>query len=120
MTAPTTFDIAAMMERLQEDEEHSRELLLLFLQYQTTMLGDIANAVKQQDAAAIEFSAHRAKGAVASIHADSTRQLIERIEDAAVAGDCEAAAGLMLELEPVWAALIRDLNEYTSALSPQG
>ena len=111
-----TFDFTEILKRLQNDMEHVRDLLSIFIQYEGSMLGAIEDAVKQQDAAAIEFAAHRAKGALASIHAEAARELSNQLEEAGANSDLARANLVMPDLREEWGALVVELTDFTSEL----
>jgi HPt (histidine-containing phosphotransfer) domain-containing protein len=74
------------------------------------MMGDLRNAVEAGDSEAISNNAHRAKGALASIHAGATRRLCGRLEDQNLS--VQGAASLFAELEIAWGRLCLSLASY--------
>ncbi len=106
-----TFDFPALLKRLQNEMQHACDLLEIFLQYEGSMFGAIKDALQQQDSTAIEFAAHRAKGALASIHAEVSRELSSQLERAGASGDLARANLVMPDLTDAWQALVTELNE---------
>ena len=104
-----TFDLNALVARLGGDREHARDLVELFLSYEPTMMNDLRNAVNAGDSEAIASNAHRAKGALASIHAGATRTLCQRLEDQNLSAS--ESADLFSELEVARQSLRRALAE---------
>lgn len=110
MPDSNAFDINAVLDRLNGDVQHVRDLLDIFLSYEGTMLGDICRAIAAGDHQAIGFSAHRAKGALVSIHAGAACDVCRQVEQAATNSEDTAALGV--ELTHEWNRLCDALREY--------
>ncbi len=110
--APTTgMDLQAMRARLGGDEDLMGEIMQLFLDDCPTRLANIARALSDGDADAVQIAAHTLKGAVAQLSATTV---------ATCAGTLErAAAGATVDwslVNQAWGRLQREMEGLTMAV----
>ena len=96
-------DRAAVLDRVGGDEELLQEIIVIFMEEYPALINGIREAVKKQDPAALERSAHNLKGTVSNFGAPSATQAALDLELMGRKGDILRAPALVrvLELELV-------------------
>ena len=97
--AEVAFDRAALVSRLEGDEELVQEIVALFIEDGAVQVDKLRAAVA---AAALEEAAriaHTVKGAAANVSAEAIRGLSHRVEAAAREGHAEQAGPLVDRIE---------------------
>ena len=91
------------------------EVVALFLQEIPGRLAGLAEAVRREDAGALQFAAHRLKGGAATLGANRLARLCERLEQQGRGGSCAGAAEAVVEvgreLERVRLALLAEVGQ---------
>ena len=109
-TTNVALDRALALSRVGGDEELLREIGQLFLEEYPTMLMRLAAAVANQDAPAVDRTAHSIKGSVANFGAQAAYQAaleLEQMGRARSLGDAHRPLG---ELERALATLHAELQ----------
>jgi len=73
-------DFEAFLARVGGDRELLREVVELFLHHAPEQVTAVRDAIRRQDAAALEFSAHALKGSVGNFSARTSWELADRLE----------------------------------------
>jgi HPt (histidine-containing phosphotransfer) domain-containing protein len=110
---PFVFDRAHVVERLEGDQELLDKLIGYFRTDAPQLLEKIRVAVREQDTAALIFSAHRLSGLVRNFDARQAAQRATNLETLGRIGNLAAA-------EQELAALERELQSLMAALEQQG
>ncbi len=98
MDAPV-FDRVGMMARLMDDEALARIVVQGFLEDAPKQIGALRGYFEAGDVPGALRSAHTIKGASATVGGEALRAVAAEMEKIARAGDLEAMAGSLLELE---------------------
>jgi CheY-like chemotaxis protein/HPt (histidine-containing phosphotransfer) domain-containing protein len=105
------FDREHALAQVDGDEDLLREIAGLFLQDSRPMLDDIAVAVRDSDALALERAAHKLMGSVGVLGAKRLQELVQRLEqmghDHRSAGAAPAFDDLKKSMEALWHELER-------------
>lgn len=113
MTQPNAlkaFDFTKIADRVGGDFEYARWLIELYSTHSARLLDDLMKAVQGDDPNAVQDAAHRMKGSVSFIEAETVRLLCQDIETAARNGDLAQAKNHVALLLPA-------LNQLDSAIS---
>jgi two-component system, sensor histidine kinase and response regulator len=102
-------DLKAALERVGGDEEFLNEVVALFRQDATRLLGEVRTAVAEGDAAGLRRAAHALKGSAGYVAARPTVEAARRLETIGAQGDLAKAASAFEDLE-------REFERLTSAL----
>jgi two-component system sensor histidine kinase/response regulator len=106
-------DRAAVLDRVGGDEELLSEIIDIFLEECPSLVAAIRDAVRKQDARALERSAHSLKGSVSNFGAASATQAALDLELMGRRGEVQRAAATveLLELELLsLSAVLRQLQ----------
>ncbi len=93
------FDESALLARLMGDRNLTRSLVAGFLEDMPRQLAALAAAVSARDSASAEQTAHRIRGAAASVSAPALQEIASEIEHAGKAGDLDTVAHRLPELQ---------------------
>jgi len=93
------FDRDGLLERAMDDADIAREIVTVFLEDIPNQIRALGAAVDAGDAATAERQAHAIKGAAASVGGEALREVASAMEKAGKAGDLDAMAARMAELE---------------------
>lgn len=74
------FDLSAVLERVGGDEEILQEIAQLFIDDSPGLVAQIRQAAEDQDAGALERSAHTLKGSASNFGAEETVQIALQLE----------------------------------------
>jgi two-component system sensor histidine kinase/response regulator len=102
-------DIASAMARMDGDVDLLKDLLALFLEGLPEMLVHLREAVRAEDANAIEYAAHSLKGSVGNFSAQPAF-------DAALKLEAIGRGGNLSEAEQAFAELENEINRFASAI----
>jgi two-component system, sensor histidine kinase and response regulator len=113
-SAPAEFagppcDLHAALERVGGDEQFLEEVIGLFQQDGTRLLGTACAAVKRGDASGLRLAAHALKGVAGYLSARPTLDAAQRLEQIGAAGNLAEAANAYQDLE-------RQFNRLTAAI----
>jgi HPt (histidine-containing phosphotransfer) domain-containing protein len=108
-----TFDLEALVERLDGDLRLARELVETYLEESPAMRAGIREALRRHDASRLFRAAHALRGALAAVAAPGAERLSHRLESEARRGEVasEPAAALETELDRLEQALRSYLRE---------
>ncbi|WP_407356750.1 PAS domain S-box protein [Methanolobus sp. WCC5] len=87
---PVVFDRQALLERIMDDEELARGLILIFLQEMPKMIGKLKDSIDKEKMSDVVHHAHRIKGASANLGGLALSGLAARIEEAGKMADIDA------------------------------
>jgi HPt (histidine-containing phosphotransfer) domain-containing protein len=92
-------DLAAVLDRIDGDQELLRELAALYLEDERRLRGQIEHAAHAGDAAAIARAAHTLKGAVSNFCAPGAQAAALALENSGRQGRVEDARALLARLD---------------------
>jgi len=107
-----TFDLEALLDRLDGDLRLARELLTTFLEESPAMCVALRDAVNSRQASRVERAAHSLRGALAAVSAPAAVHLADRLETDSRNGDLSASRTLGAELEAELDLFDRTLRSY--------
>jgi len=113
------FDREAMLARLMGDRELARVIVSGYLEEIPEELEALQRFLAAGDAPAAQRSAHSIKGASANVGGEAIRAAAYEAEKAARAGNLEAVAGLVPELERRFAELKDAMIEFSGGPEPE-
>jgi CheY-like chemotaxis protein len=96
---PQVFDLAALRDRLDGDEELLKEMVQLFFSHAPTLVAQLRSALTAEDWEEAARSVHTLKGAFATFGAKALAQVAEEIERTAEKSDKDAVAPLLRKLD---------------------
>ncbi len=108
-------DWNALLENCAGDESLVAEVLELFRKDGPAMLADVGTAVKSGDSLAVKRTAHRLKGALASLAAQPCVLTSRELELMGSKGELSKAADMYAQLEREMARLMALLSERRAA-----
>src|SRR5579884_2010882 len=111
----SSFDRAAALARLGDDEELLREVVELFLSEYPITLAQIRDAVQSRDASALESSAHSLKGSIATFGAEQARQAAFSLEQLGRESNLDPAPRKLSELEQALTGLRGELESFIAS-----
>jgi PAS domain S-box-containing protein len=97
--AEPVFDRAALLARVDNDQELLREIVGLFLAEAPELLQTVRQSIECRDTALLERSAHALKGSVGNFGAKSAHEIALKLETMGRAGDLSGAQEMLGELE---------------------
>ncbi len=109
--ATPIFDRAGMLARLMDDEELIRLVVDGFLEDLPRQITALKAALEARDAPGVERQAHTLKGASANVGGERLREVAYEMEQAARAGDLNAAGIYLAELEAEGMRLTHAMTE---------
>ena len=112
-----SFDRAAALERLGDDEELFAEVADLFRTDGPKLLGEIRTAIAAGDAGGLKRSAHGLKGAAGYVGGADAAEAARRLESLATGGDLTDADDAFERLEREVSRLVADLAGAASPLA---
>ena len=111
-TSPDVIDVSEALERVDGDKELLGELVAIFLEETPSMVAEIKEAIAQNDAKALEYSAHTLKGSVGNFGAKNVIEAAFVLEKAGREGDLTGTEAALVvleqslsELEPILSSL---------------
>jgi len=107
------FDRKTLQDRLFNDEEIVKEILLTFLEDAPTQIRELKEVLPNLDASVIREKAHKLKGAAGMACAMTLRETAEKLELAGRQGTLEQAAALVEQIE-------RDFSLFKEHLESMG
>jgi PAS domain S-box-containing protein len=113
----SVFNRAALLARVEGDEDLLREIVELYLDDCPRLLAEIREALDRGDAALLKRAAHTLKGSVGNFEAAGAFNAALRLESMARAGDLTRAGEAYAALEETIGQLNRALAELTPALA---
>jgi signal transduction histidine kinase/DNA-binding response OmpR family regulator len=113
---PAPFDVAKSLESFKGDEGLFMELATCFRQEVPGQLAELRHAVETGNAGALEKTAHRLKGSIASFGANAACDLAQLLENLGREGKVEGSRELLARLEVELERMIR----FLSGLDRQG
>jgi two-component system sensor histidine kinase/response regulator len=111
------FDRAALLERVEGDEELLAEMIQLYVEDAPRALITMRSALKQGDLHAVERAAHSVKGSSASLAAKTAAEAALRLEQDAKRGDVAGAEASLASLESALGELLVALAENNSGVT---
>jgi len=78
--AAAIFNVTELLERVEQDRELLRELIVIFREELPGQLDSLRNAVKAQDPEAITRASHNFKGMFSNLAASRAARAAERLE----------------------------------------
>ena len=111
------FDLEEFKDRVQGDTELLLELLEIFVADYEVKRQSLQEAVGKGDYEEIKSVAHSLKGASGNISAKSLREVFVQIEELAKTNDMSKADGWLNQLDEVYAALGKRIEEVKVELS---
>jgi CheY-like chemotaxis protein len=114
------FSIAAMVERLDNDEEIAREIAGIFVESSKGLYAELADAIPAGDAEAVRTRAHSIKGSAGNIGAEALQQLAADMERAGRDGRLEEAERLLPRLAAGLDAVNVTLDEWCAGAAQAG
>jgi two-component system, sensor histidine kinase and response regulator len=105
------FDPKTALDQLGGDEEFLGEVIRLFRQDGTQLLGEVRAAVARGDAGGLRGAAHALKGSAGYVGARPTEQAAQRLETIGARGDLAEAADAFADLEREFGRLLAALPE---------
>ncbi|MBI1897019.1 MAG: Hpt domain-containing protein [Acidobacteria bacterium] len=106
----STLDWSDVLDRLGNDQALLREIAELFLEESPRLITEIAAAVRNRDAQALEHSAHTLKGSVANFGANAAFYAALRLEQMGRTGEFTRAPECLLRLQLGFADLCSALT----------
>jgi CheY-like chemotaxis protein/HPt (histidine-containing phosphotransfer) domain-containing protein len=110
------FDRAALLDRVEGDEELLAEMIQLYVEDAPRALETMRSALQQGDMHALERAAHSVKGSSANLAANAAAEAALRLEQDAKRGDAAGAAASLAVLESVLGQLLPALAENGSGV----
>ena len=111
------FDRAALLDRVEGDEELLVEMVQLYVEDAPRALKTMRSALQQGDLHALERAAHSVKGSSANLAANPAADAAQRLEQDARRGDRAAAEASLAALESVMGQLLPALAESRSGVT---
>jgi PAS domain S-box-containing protein len=109
-------DRASVLERMRGREGALKKALQAFMDNCPKLMGQMQQAVVQQDAYQLGFSAHALRGSVSFFGGVAAGQLAEKLEEMGKTSRLEEAAETYQDLEKAVNALTSTLQEFMSEL----
>jgi len=106
------FDRAALLDRVEGDEELLTEMIQLYVEDAPRTLEAMRSALYKNDLPVLERAAHSLKGSSSSLTAKTVAEAALRLEQSARRRDTNGAESCLAEIE-------RALNELLPALAAQ-
>ena len=100
------FDRAALLDRVEGDEELLAEMIQLYVEDAPRALEAMRSALQQGDMHALEHAAHSLKGSSANLAAKTAAEAALRLEQDAKGGDAAGADASLEALESVLGRLL--------------
>jgi len=107
------FDKEALMERLMDDTELLKIIILAFLDDMPKQMDALKNHIDQKQCEDAGKQGHQIKGASANVGADALREIAAEIEIAGKAGDLDTLVSLLPQLEEAFDRLKKTMEEMT-------
>ena len=104
-------DYESLLARCMGRTEFADRLVRKLAEYLPDWVSEIQLAVEDDDAAGLDASAHKLKGASASVSAEPIRRLAERLEACGRDGNLSDARGLLLQLQSEQDRLLSSLAD---------
>jgi HPt (histidine-containing phosphotransfer) domain-containing protein len=105
------FDVQGTLSRLGGDEELLADMIGFFVEDAPPLITELQSAIETQDAPAVKKAAHALKGLVLGCGGVRAGHAVQRVEDAAAAGEIDA-------LVPLVADLTTEIDELVAATLP--
>jgi two-component system sensor histidine kinase/response regulator len=107
-------DRAALLNRLGGDEEVFVEVIKIFLEDVPNVLAGMDRALAARDAKTLRRLAHTLKGSSGTAGAEALQLASLRLEEAAAAGDFDAAAPLIPPVKELFAEVLDTMGRWVS------
>ena len=117
MDANEIFDRAALLERVEGDEELLAEMIQLYVEDAPRTLETMRRALLQGNLPDLERAAHSFKGSSANLAANPAAEAAQRLEQDARRGDKTAAETSLAALESVLGQLLPALALNSSGVT---
>jgi HPt (histidine-containing phosphotransfer) domain-containing protein len=114
-----TFDYAEALRRVEGDSGFLGEIAADFIQDCPDTLSRLRDALARRDRDALAFSAHKMKGALATLSAGPARAAATLLEEASSGEDLSAAAEALRALEGRLDALVPALRALQARFGPE-
>jgi two-component system sensor histidine kinase/response regulator len=111
------FDRAALLDRVEGDEELLVEMVQLYVEDAPRALKTMRSALQQGDLHALERAAHSVKGSSANLAANPAAEAAQRLEQDAKRGDAAGAEASLAALESALGQLLVALAENHSGVT---
>ena len=108
-------DWSALRENCADDDSLVAEVLELFRKEAPALLADIGAAVKKGDALAVKHTAHRLKGALASLAAQPCVTTSRELESMGSKGELSQASEMYAQLEREMQRLMAVISQQRAA-----
>jgi len=110
------FDQAALLERVEGDQELLAEIVKLFLEDTPRLMGTMHEALQNGDMILLERSAHSMKGSAGNLSANFAATAAMQLEKNAKKGDAESSRASLSNLEAALAQLLPMLAELSQGV----
>jgi PAS domain S-box-containing protein len=106
------FDIKGLLERVMEDEDLARELIRTFLEQTPAQISTLRSHISKGETQPAERLAHSIKGAAANLGGEALRATAYEMEKAGKAGNLQAMASMLPELEKQFDVLKAEMERF--------
>jgi two-component system sensor histidine kinase/response regulator len=117
MESNELFDRAALLDRVEGDEELLAEMIQLYVEDAPRALEAMRSALQQGNLPDLERAAHSLKGSSANLAAMTAAEAAQRLEQDAKRGDKSAAGASLTALESVLGQLLPALALNSSGVT---
>lgn len=111
LTVAQTFDRAALLERLMDDESLAKEILEAFLEDIPNQIAALKDAVSKGDPSLVQRQGHSIKGASGNIGALALQEIAFRTEKAGQEKNTALASSLVPAIEEQFKKLEETLRQ---------
>ncbi len=105
-------DLEALKSRLDGDEEFAKTMLDMYANELSNMMNDVHQAIEADDAAMLNASAHKLKGASATVSAIGLRDLAFELEKMGKSNELNEVKRYQSKLEELKQATIKQIKNY--------
>jgi HPt (histidine-containing phosphotransfer) domain-containing protein len=106
----SNWNLAELLERLDNDHEFLRELLSIFREDSRVNLQKARAALQARDLPELTRAAHTMKGMLKNLSMEGAAEIASALESSAREGQCESAQACFARLEEALAALLPEVE----------
>jgi HPt (histidine-containing phosphotransfer) domain-containing protein len=106
------FDLHKALELVEDEEDLLRAVVEVFVEESPRLVQNAEDAQRAGDQAQLQFAAHTLKTSFNSLCLEQMRQLSERIETLAAAGQLQETSDQVRKLRCQTDTIITELNDY--------
>ncbi|MCK4824609.1 Hpt domain-containing protein [bacterium] len=107
-----SFDYSKLLESAGDDEELAKELIQIFLEEEEQNLKDIAHAIQTKQAEELHHAAHKLKGPLSSMGANTALDQVVALETMGINEDLQQSDVAFERLKKHINVLVRDLTNH--------